>query len=490
MEKIKFTKAALCLMLSSMALAGCVTSAKEASSPQTIVPVKVRQVQEGVLATGNVYTGTVMPDQKVNIMPKMPGKIAEIPVEVGMRVKKGQVLFRLEDKELRNAVTKAEAAVAAAEAGVHSAETAQKSGVIQATGGAVQSKNGMIQAKSGMIQAQGAVTQASSALQQAQNAIEDADASFEKAKQALQDAKTNRDRMKQLFDQSAASKVQLEQAETALVNAQAAYRSAEISRANAREKLEAAKKSLVTAQKAYDNATVSYQNATVGYENAQKQIGVAQSAAAVEASRQALKQAEVGAAIARDTLEDATVVSPIDGIIGAKNAEVGEMVSPQAPVLVVANLDTVNVLTYLPAEQINQVQPGSRVQVKATAFNFTAIGTIKNISPLDEKGKGYPVEISVPNPNLKLKSGMLTDIRLIAPGARQGIVIPSSALVKENGKMYVYVAEGNKAKRKEVQKDGEQGAEVLIKSGLNKNDKVIISNVALLADGADIQIKE
>lgn len=489
MRKAKRTKAVVYLLLGAFALAGCTTSAKEATGPEAPVFVRTAQAQEGALG-GKVYTGTVMPDQKVNIVPKIPGKIAEMPVEVGMRVKKGQVLFRLEDKDLKNAVVKAEAAVSAAQAGVRTAEMARESGVIQATGGAVQSKSGMLQAKNSMIQAQGAITQAQSALEQTAHAVEDADTSFDKAQQALRDATVNRDRMKQLFEQGAASQVQLDQAETALVNAKAAYRSAEIARTNAREKLAAAKKALATAQKGYDTASSSYQNASGGYANAQKQIEVAQSTAAIEASRQALKQAQVGAEIARDALNDATVVSPIDGIIGAKNAEIGEMVSAQAPVLVVANLNSVTVLTYLPADQVNNVQPGSQVQVKAAAFDYVTTGTVKSVSPLDEKGKGYPVQITVPNPDLKLKSGMLAEVRILAPDARRGIVIPASAVVKEKGHTYVYVLEGSEAKRVEVKEGGEQGAEALITSGLKKNDRVITNNVALLFDHAKVEVRQ
>lgn len=202
-----------------------------------------------------------------------------------------------------------------------------------------------------------------------------------------------------------------------------------------------------------------------------------------------MKQAEVGANIARDALNDATVVSPIDGIIGAKNAEVGEMVSAQSPVLVVANLDTVTILTYLPADQINNVQEGNQVQVKATAFNYMTTGTVKNISPLDEKGKGYPVQVSVANPGLKLKSGMLAEVRILAPDSRRGIVIPASALVKEQGKTFVYTVQGDKAKRVEVKEIEEKGSEALV-SGLAKDTRVISSNVALLSDQASIEVKQ
>ncbi|WP_047150887.1 efflux RND transporter periplasmic adaptor subunit [Aneurinibacillus tyrosinisolvens] len=504
MAKSKISKGLGVVLLGTVLLAGCGTNAQEVMQ-QGPVSVKTAQVQAGVMSSGPVYTGTVQPNEKVNIVPKVGGKIASIPVEVGTRVQKGQVLFALDDKDLRNAVARADAAVAASSATIQTAEQAQKAGVVQATGGAVSAKNGMVQAKSGMVQAkggilqaQGAVTQARSGVEQAQHGVEGAKLDFQKANQAFTDAKTNRDRMKQLFDQGAASQVQVDQAETAYVNAQAAYQGAQIAQKNAQEKLAAAQKGLTVATNSYNNATSGYQNATSGYQNAesgyqtaQQQIGIASGTAGIEASRQGLKQAAVGAQIARDALSDAVVRSPIDGIIGVKNAEVGEMVSPQspAPVLVVANLDTVNVLVYLPAERINQVKPGNKVQVKAVAFNYVTTGTVKTVSPLDEKGKGYPVQISVPNETLQLKSGMVTEITLADPKAPQGLVIPASALVKAEGKSFVFVAEGDHAVKREVVVGQQNGSQVLVKSGIKAGEKVVTTQAEMLSDQDKISVQ-
>ncbi|BAU26531.1 RND family efflux transporter MFP subunit [Aneurinibacillus soli] len=474
------------------ATAGCSTNAKEASQQMTVVPVKTVNAQQGMIGTGKVYTGSVMPLQTVKVVPKTAGKIEQMAVDVGTPVKQGQLLFKLEDKDLRNTLEKANAAVAAAQAGVGAAQAAQESGVVQATSGVVQSKNGMIQAKNGMVQAQGAITQAQSGLEQAQNAVTDAENGLKKAKQSLTDATTQLNRTKQLYESGATSKAQLEQAQTALVTAQTGYNSAEIARKGAVERLSAAKKNVSVAQKSYANANATYENSTSGYSNAQKQVGVASGTAGIQASEQGVRQAQVAAQIATDALRDAAVTSPIDGIVAVKNNEVGELVSPQAPnpVLVVTNLNTVNVLFYASSADLANLHLGMKMNVKVDAMKVSAIGTVKSVSPVDEKGKGYPVQVSVPNPGLKLRAGLVTELTAIAEGSKPGIVVPSSALVKEQNKAYVYVVNGDRAKRKEVQIGEEKSGNTLITGGLNANDAVITDNVVLLSDNAKIQVQQ
>lgn len=529
-----------------LVLSGCSASAQEVFNEDSPVSVEVNDVQEQLIGTGKVYAGTVTPSEEVEITSKVSGKITEMPIEVGTKVKAGQVVVKIDDKDLRHSVEKANAAIAAAEANVESAKAAHeasmaqattgivqsKSGVVQSKSGMVQSKNGMVQSKSGMvqsksgiIQAQNAMVQAEdniakaqSAVKQAENGVSDSGIALKKAEQTLKDAKTNHERMKGLYEESLVSKAQLEQAETAVVNAQAAYDSAKVAVDTVQDKLATAKKGLTAAGEAYANAKEAYMNAKSGYANAsegyntategystaqeaydtaqegyanaQKQAEIAKNESGIKASEQALKQAQVNAEISQDTLEDAVITSPINGVVGAKYAEKGEMISTQSPVLVLANFDKVNILTYIPANEINEVKAGNQVQVKATSFDFVTKGTIKTVSPFNEKGKGYPVEVEVPNPDFKLKAGMIADIQLIKPGSEQGIIIPSKAVGHGGNKAYVYVAKGNHAKRREVKVEKREGSLVIVKEGLTKEDKIITSNLALLSDNATINYSQ
>ncbi|MEB4781693.1 efflux RND transporter periplasmic adaptor subunit [Paenibacillus jamilae] len=480
--RVESTLAAL--VLGGAVLAGC--SSNSGAAQDMVVPVKISQAQQGIIGQGNIYTGTVTPSETVNIVPKVGGKVVELPVDIGSEVKKGQVLFKLDDKDMRNNVAKARAAAA----GVSTAQASHESTMVQATSGLVQSKSGVIQSQSAINQAQGAINQATTAVEQATHGVSSAANTVKQTQQALADAQKNVTRTQSLFDAGASTQAQLEQAKTAVVNAEAAYNNAQNAQANAKDQLIAAQKALTTARNSYDTAKNSYSNANSGYSNAQNQLKVSQNTAGIESSQQSLKQAQLNVNIAQDALDDTVVTSPINGIVGTKNAEVGEMVSAQSPALVIANLSTVNTLIYVPAEQINNVKAGDKVQVRVAASNIVTTGTVKNVSPLDASGKGYPVKISVANPDMKLKSGMLADISFVAANAQEGIVVPTAAVQKDQGKEYVYVVSGDHAKRKEVKTVQTTGSQTLITSGLSKEENVIVNNLALLSDNSPITITQ
>jgi HlyD family secretion protein len=453
------------LLLGTTVMSGCGSVSTLQQANNTPTSVEVAQAANGWISKGPIYVGTVQPAQEVDVLPKIPGKVASINVAMGSRVKKGDVLYTLDDKDVQDAINQAQAAASAAQANVQNAQTQQQSAANQASGG-------VVSAKSGLIQAENAVSQAQNGIVQAQNAVTT-------TKKAFDDATTNKSRYEQLYALNSIPKAQLEQVQTAYVAAQAAYE-------NAQKGLQTAQAGLETAQKALNNAKA-------GYGTAQNQASVAQSQAGVEYSRQAANVAQAGLKTAQDHLGDVTVTSPIDGVVGVKNVEIGDFVNPDIPsgqpTLVVANLDPAKVLVYVPADAINQVKVGAPVMVKAVALNTYFKGQIKSISPLDNLGKGYPVEISVPNADQQLKKGMVAQVSLLGPDAKQGTIIPTSALTQENGKSYVFIAENNTAKRKEVTVMDQLGSETLISSGVQAGEQVITSQISLLQDGSKLTIE-
>lgn len=504
MKRTKWELPLAALLVGTVVLSGCSSNSAAATTQAMNVTVKVSQAQKGLIGKGEIYTGTVTPSETVNIIPKMGGKVVSLPVDIGTEVKKGQVLLKLEDNDLRNNLAKAQADVAAAGAAVKTAQDSQQSGMVSANSGVVSSKNGIISSKSAIDQATGSINQANGAINQATTAVEQAKTAVSSAAnnikqttETLSAAQKTLTRTQSLFQNGLATQAQLEQAQTAQATAQTANDNAKNAQVNAQEQLNAAQKALViakknlsTAQSAYQNATSSYENANSGYSNAQKQLEVSQSTSGIEASQQKQKQAELNVNIAQDALDDAVVTSPINGIIGTKNTEVGEMASTSSPALVIANLSTVNTLIYVPADQINNVKIGDPVQVRVTSSNILKTGKVKNISPLDDSGKGYPVKIAVSNADNKLKSGMLADISFVDASAKEGIIVPFKAIQTIDGKSYVYVVQKNIAIRKQVTLGKATGSQVFINSGLNDGDTVITNNLALLEDKNPITVSQ
>ncbi|MBO8129064.1 MAG: efflux RND transporter periplasmic adaptor subunit [Peptococcaceae bacterium] len=99
-----------------LTVAGCGAKQETASKVEDKgVAVAVAEVKEGRLSEGDILTGRIAPRDDLYLVPKMPGKVAEVTVDVGDKVHKGQVLVRLEADELKAAVEMAESQLLQAE---------------------------------------------------------------------------------------------------------------------------------------------------------------------------------------------------------------------------------------------------------------------------------------------------------------------------------------------------------------------------------------
>lgn len=433
------------LLVAAPGLTGCSSNVIEVSSQEVSVNVKTATAYEGYLNNGPIFTGTVQANEEVTIVPKLSGRIASVPVEVGMTVKKGDLLFSLEDEDLKNQSLVSEATMGVAKSGIEAAKSSYKTGVIAAENG---------------------LNQAASTVSQLKNSLEEISASEKKVAKNLSDAGANLNRTKELFAAGAVSKSQLEQAETAFVTAESAMKSVEVSRKTTQDKL-------ATAQ--------------VAFNNAKTQLQIAKDNPQVAVSEEQLKQAEASAQIVNHNLNEASIVSPLTGTISSVNRAAGEIVSPQTSVVVVSDISNVKVLVYVPAEKINSISVGDAVQVKTAAADTSSIGKVSNVSPVSVEGKGYPVEITIANSELKLKPGMVSEVMFIESKQPKGIIIPAKALVEKDGKAFVYVVEdGGRAKLTEVQVGQGTASQVSVKTGLESNDRVVTTKVEVLEDGMNI----
>jgi HlyD family secretion protein len=145
-----------------------------------------------------------------------------------------------------------------------------------------------------------------------------------------------------------------------------------------------------------------------------------QARAALEASRQALAQAETRLGY---TLLD----SPLTGVVLSKNIEPGEYVSPGTPVITVGELDQVWIRGYIGETELGRVKLGQKVRVTVDTFpgkhyegriSFIAAQsefTPKNIQTQKERVKlVYRIKVEIPNPRQELKPGMPADGEILA----------------------------------------------------------------------------
>ncbi|TKI55249.1 efflux RND transporter periplasmic adaptor subunit [Brevibacillus antibioticus] len=224
---MKISKKPVILALLAITLvAGC--SSPQAETPPTekveaATPVQVETVATGTVVSDSGLTAKLAPSEEVQVSPKMGGKISSLPVKLGQHVTKGQVLFKLDEKDLVNGVKQAEASYNVSKASLNQAGSSSDQGLVQA-------KNSLKQAET-----------------------------------ALQDAKVNQQRMQQLFSQGAISAQQMEQANSQLTTAQTSYDNAQQTLQSAGQKtsVQVSEASVQQAQVSLQNAREQLANATV-----------------------------------------------------------------------------------------------------------------------------------------------------------------------------------------------------------------------------------
>ncbi|MFF2528417.1 efflux RND transporter periplasmic adaptor subunit [Brevibacillus sp. NPDC058079] len=224
---MKLSKKPVILALLAISLvAGCSSPQAETPPTETVAaatPVQVETVATGTVVSDSGLTAKLAPSEEVQVSPKMGGKISSLPVKLGQYVTKGQVLFKLDEKDLVNGVKQAEAAYNVSKASLNQAGSSSDQGLVQA-------KNSLKQAET-----------------------------------ALQDAKVNQQRMQQLFSQGAISAQQMEQANSQLTTAQTSYDNAQqgVQSAGQKTSVQVSEASVQQAQVSLQNAREQLANATV-----------------------------------------------------------------------------------------------------------------------------------------------------------------------------------------------------------------------------------
>lgn len=198
---------------------------------------------------------------------------------------------------------------------------------------------------------------------------------LDSTKTAYTNAKNNFDRHQQLSAAGAISQAQLETAQTQLSAAEAQYKSA---------------------QDQLDMLTKGETKEALNVLQAQ------------------VNQAQASLDLAKTQLANATIVSPVSGTVSAKNINVGELASPGVILLTVINVDSLYIKASLPVGFMESVKVGQDVFVKVTEIPDQEFsGKVSFIDPvIDSRSKSVLVKITVNNPDLVLKPGMLTEIGL------------------------------------------------------------------------------
>lgn len=204
-----------------------------------------------------------------------------------------------------------------------------------------------------------------------------------------------------------------------------------------------------------------------------------------DAAAAAVQGAESTLALARERLEDMTVVAPFAGVIKEKKTAIGEYVGGGDPLLVLIQDDPLKLQFEVPEKHADRLSVGQEVRTQVTALpGETFKGEISTIFPvLAVASRTIRVEALVPNRQFRLKPGFYASVQVPLSPAAGALVVPRSALFRHEGTQNVFVLRAGVAERATVQVGGETTDQVEILSGLTPSDQVVVSGVDTLRAG-------
>ncbi|MDN2710377.1 efflux RND transporter periplasmic adaptor subunit [Janthinobacterium sp. SUN118] len=185
----------------------------------------------------------------------------------------------------------------------------------------------------------------------------------------------------------------------------------------------------------------------------------------------------------------ASLVADVDGVVTRIEAEVGQVVAPGTPVVVVAKSGEKEVVIGIPEDKVDTLRQVKDVVVRLWADPKQALpGKIREVSPVaDPATRTYVAKVSIPDaPQARL--GMTAVVQFASQTATPQIKVPLTALFNEKSQSSVWVVENGAVKLVPVTVGGVAGNELLLSSGVKAGQTVVTAGVNLLKPGQKVTI--
>jgi RND family efflux transporter MFP subunit len=236
----------------------------------------------------------------------------------------------------------------------------------------------------------------------------------------------------------------------------------------------------------YDSAKAQFDVTTAQVEAARAQID---SAAAQ------IRTAEASIQNARLNQHDTALAAPFTASVMQRNVELGMMAGPSQVAYTLADISTVKAAFGVPDMVAVQLKPGKSIAVAVEALPGREFrGMVSAIAAVaDTETRLFQVEISLPNPGLALKPGMIASLTLSETGVAPPpvTVVPVSAVIRDRENtsgFMVMVVENKVAKARRVSLGPTFGDVLAVTTGVKRGELVIRAGATMVTNGETVEV--
>jgi RND family efflux transporter MFP subunit len=187
------------------------------------------------------------------------------------------------------------------------------------------------------------------------------------------------------------------------------------------------------------------------------------------------------------------IVAPFDGVITARNIDVGSLVQADAAsgtfLFTIMQSDVIRTQVYVPQDQAFGVTPGVDAVVRVPELpGRTFPGKVTRIADALQPGtRTLLTEIDIPNPDGTLKPGTYCTVDLHVPHDIPSLLVPAEAIIFNRDGLQVAVIEGDDAHIRKVSVARDSGTQVEVRDGVKEGDIVILNPQVDLVEGSRVQ---
>lgn len=258
---------------------------------------------------------------------------------------------------------------------------------------------------------------------------------------------------------------------------------AQLDNATLELRLKQAEAALAAASAAARDARLAHRRLQRLYEKtAVSQVQLEKANLALEAAGTQEKSARANLDLMEHTLEKTYMRAPFDGIIVARHLDEGDMINPMmnlggnTGILVLMDLSKVKILLDVPSHEIEKIKTRQSCRVQVDTLDDQVFqGHVYSVNmAADPVSKTFKVEIEVQNPGIKIKAGIYAHVELELFRKENVLILPLSALLKENGVSYVVLYNNGYARYRNVKTGVRSREHFEILGGLKEGQLIVV----------------
>ncbi|MFL6591476.1 MAG: efflux RND transporter periplasmic adaptor subunit [Luteimonas sp.] len=187
----------------------------------------------------------------------------------------------------------------------------------------------------------------------------------------------------------------------------------------------------------------------------------------------------------RAAVADRTITAPFAGVLGLRQVSLGALVAPGTVITTLDDDSTIKLDFTLPESALSSLSEGQAISATSDAWPGQAFGgRIADIdSRVDPETRAMRVRAELPNPDGKLRQGMLMRVQVQLP-VRQALVLPELAVLQEAEQSSVFrVGADGKVAQVPVKLGTRREGVVEVRSGLRAGDRVVVEGTVKLHPG-------